>query len=238
MAPRRKGDTRLYKVGPFTDSRLRAKIAKKVYAFNINPIIKKFVSGLMNKGETYGLCHHYSHTAGSGIFARCPIPKGRQVLIYPATFFDPECHDGDRTYCFEVDLEIDGKKVPVIMDGKQAVEAMDKLKEKTDSEKKFDNINGSRNNHRCLKPNIGGEWKTLDGIPYVVYTTIENVKPGQELLSNYNAGEPDDDNYFRKVEDLLADGCPPELIENCNCANGYCPKGFGYDLRSMHPDMY
>jgi hypothetical protein len=237
---------KLYSAKNFPQNK-RAIVTKKVKEFNREAAA--VIEDIVEKGKECGLTLRQSakHGGGRGIFTTKGVPRYTPILVYPGVIKPTATHIGSQKYMFSLD-EVDfgdGYTEHCALDGKPAIDALDRLKKKPRLQKS----NGGLHNHSCRAWNIVGDWRNepKTGISYVVYSTgPKGIPAGQELLSDYNLGVKRDrkhgeDAYWHKISKLIADGCPEDEIEACGCSSKKkkkgCPNKYGYDRRRLRGDL-
>jgi hypothetical protein len=238
---------KLYSVKSFPRGK-RILVAKKVKEFNKEAAT--IVADIVGNGKECGLTLRKSPHGGRGIFTNKGVPPRTDILVYPGLITPTEAHTGSQMYVFSLD-EVDfgeGYTEHCALDGKPAIDALDRLKKKPRLQKS----NGGLHNHSCRKWNLVGDWRSepKTGMAYVVYSTgAKGIAAGQELLSDYNLGVKMDrkhgeNAYWHKISKLIANGCPEDEIEACGCSKkkrlgkwSRCPNKYGYDSRRLRGDL-
>jgi hypothetical protein len=238
-----------YTIGPFANKNFRDFLVERVKDFNND--LPKTLQTIMANGKKYRTYDGLSKIAGLGAFSTESIKSGVKILAVPGTIKDPNTPFDDRRFCYETTINFRGKPVQIVIDGKEAVEKMNKIPVHMMSadEDDLDRVNASRHNHKCLGYNMRADWEMDEksGIPFLVYTTTKYVGPNEELTSNYNDGYIPDNTvpFFSPISKLEKEGCPIQYIQECKCSRDpysfnsqKCPKMHGYDKRVMFPSAY
>jgi hypothetical protein len=85
-------------------------------------------------------------------------------------------------------------------------------------------------NHACTNPTVIPKRTTLDGVPVVIFKTINALQAGQELTFDYNAGLTKG-GYVLSAEEFQEQLAAGRRVRACCCAGDQpCPKGRGFWL--------
>lgn len=182
--------------------------------------IKEDVWEIEDANKHYGV-HHRPTVTGIGAFnGEKKVPRGTILFVYISTLVTQEQHakDKDASYVYSYgrfmghDCLIDARfnKTPEPYDG-------------------------SRLNHKCVKPNCRVRWMKdkETGLWYLLFYTLRVVKVGEQFTIDYNyCGRRDLD--MTKAYLTHHSRIPKRFFMPCLCNHpGDCPKEMGFNKKEI-----